>query len=393
MISINNLSLNLERVASRVTSENVELLRKKNYNVLELFGIPKRDLPEDTMEVMKDFLLKQKVAPSCGIPELKEEISRVIFEETGVSIDPEKNVIITNGAMHALNITFSTILTPGDEVIIFAPCFFFGGIIEKAGGVPVYINLKEDTGFKYDFKKLCANITGKTKAIILNSPANPTGYVATHEDINELARIAEKYNLFIVTDESYYTMIYDGLRNISMLEKENIRDRVILIRSFTKTYAMPGWRVGFIIAENEISNGLKKILEWDVLFGNYFTQKVAEHVIKNSYQWVNKTSSEFQINRDILFKSIIDKSNIFHAVKPKGGPFLFLNVSKINLNCEKISKILLENFGIQAEAGTYFKSKKHVRIMFGGEEQTLLMLIRRLRDAEEYFLKEGKVNL
>jgi len=381
----------MERVGSRIMYEKGTQLNNDSCNVINLLPYPKRDLPDDFFEYSKEIITKRKIAPSDGIPELREELSKMILSETDIEVNSQENVLITNGGMHGLTITFNSILDPGDEVLIFAPCYFFGGVIKLAGGVPVYIDLNESDGYAYDFKRLEAAVTKNTKAILLNSPTNPTGYVVTQKDIDEISRIADKYGLFIVSDESYDKMIYDGYRNISILENETVRDRVILIRSFTKSFALPSWRLGFVIAQKDIKALLQKVLEWDVLYCNYFTQQIALKVIKISEQWLKGSCEEFQRNRDIMF-NYLSESKIFSAVKPKGGPFVFLNTGKILRNCEEISEILLKKFGIPSVPGTYHRADKHIRIAFGGDEDLIKECVNRLKLAEEYFKNKGDIS-
>ncbi|MDD5658728.1 MAG: pyridoxal phosphate-dependent aminotransferase [Actinomycetota bacterium] len=373
----------IERVGSRIMYEKGAKLKNDNCDVINLLPYPKRDFPDDFFDYSKEMIIKQNNAPSDGIPELREELSKLVFSETGIKINSEDNVLITNGGMHGLTITFKSILDPGDEVLIFAPCYFFEGIIRLAGGVPVYIDLNESDEYAYDFKRLESAVTKNTKAILLNSPTNPTGYVVTQNDIDQISRIADKYGLFIISDESYDKMIYDGYRNISILENEIVRDRVILIRSFTKSFALPGWRIGFVIAQKSMKSLLQKILEWDVLYCNYFSQQIALKVIKISEHWLKGSCEEFQRNRDIIF-NYLSESKIFSAVKPKGNPFVFLNISKTPYSCEEVSQILLTKYGIPSVPGKFHRSDKHVRIAFGGDEDLIRECVNRLKMAEKY---------
>ncbi|MHB8276536.1 MAG: pyridoxal phosphate-dependent aminotransferase [Candidatus Humimicrobiaceae bacterium] len=379
------------RVGSRLMNEKGSQLDIGGCDVLNLLPYPKRDLPDDFFEFSKEIIIKQKIAPSDGISELREELCKMIISETGVKVDSEHNVLVTNGGMHGLSLTFKSILDPGDEVLIFTPCYFFDGIIKLAGGTPIYIDLDESSGYAYDFKKMESVVTKKTKAILLNSPTNPTGYVATQKDIDEISRIADKYNLFVVSDESYDKMIYDGYKNISILKNEVIRDRVILIRSFTKSFALPGWRLGYIFAQKNVKSLLQKILEWDVLCCNYFTQQIALKVMKISEQWLKGSCEEFQRNRDIIF-NYLSESDVFSAVKPRGNPFVFLNTSRISLNCEEVSEILLTKFGIPSVPGTFHRADKHIRIAFGGDEYLIKECVNRLKLAEEYFKNKGDIS-
>ncbi|MEW5814963.1 MAG: pyridoxal phosphate-dependent aminotransferase, partial [Spirochaetota bacterium] len=194
------------------------------------------------------------------------------------------------------------------------------------------------------------------------------------------------------SDESYYKMIYDGLSNISIIKNQDAADKVILIRSFTKTYAMPGWRVGYLIAEKKLKEELQKVLEWNNLYCNYFSQKIAAYIMRTASKWLKEVNGEFQRNRDILF-SFIKSSLIFNAVEPKGNPFILLNVSKIKESCEDVSLLLLEKFGIPSVPGIYHMSNKHLRIAFGGEEEEIRLLVERLKEAEKYFIKLGKVKV
>jgi len=367
-------------VGSRAVKRRIQELEKKGVEVFRLSGAPIGLPPAHVLEAVKEAAEQNVHPPSNGIPELREAIARKLNVENGIMVDPESEILVTNGAMHALYVTMTTFLNAREEVIIFSPSFFFNGIIKLVGGIPIYVPLGEETEFRFNFKELEKRVNSKTKIILLNTPVNPTGYVASMKELMEIAEIAKKYDLLVVSDESYEKLVYDGRKHCSIASLPRMKERTVTIQSFTKSYSMLAWRVGYIAANRNFINALRKTLEWMVLCCNYVAQKAATAALTGPQEWVKEITSEFQCRRDVFCKSLAAIKGVSYVL-PKGGPFVFLNIKQLGMNPEKFSNYLLEDFGIPTVPGNVFQSNDHVRIAFGATDQMLKKVLGKLETA------------
>jgi aspartate aminotransferase len=251
-----------------------------------------------------------------------------------------------------------------------------------AGGRPVYADMRETDGYTQDFHLIRQRISPRTKAMVLSSPVNPTGYVYTRQDVEQFLVLANDYNLLLISDESYDRMIYDGLPHISPLNFPEGKGRTVLIKSFTKSYALSMLRVGYIMAEAPLLSAFRKVLEWTVLHNAYLNQKGALAALDGPQEWLLQIFQEFERRRNQVMEGI---RNIpaFSCGTPSGGPFIFLNVSRRSSDCDAYARYLLHDFGIPAVGGKYFHARDHVRIPFGGTKEAVASLLSALAQAGE----------
>jgi aspartate/methionine/tyrosine aminotransferase len=320
--------------------------------------------------------------PSRGLPEFCEAVATTLANEFSASIDPAEQVLATSGGMHALYVVFATLLEPGDEVLAPAPCYYLEGLVHPFGGSLVYVPMPEEENYRWDFDRLESKVTRKTKLLFVNTPMNPGGYVLTAADLGEVARLAQRYDLLVVADESYDRLVYDGLAHLSVASVPSLRDRVILVRSFTKSYAMPGWRVGYIVAPPGLAGSLTKAFEWIMLYGSYVSQKAATAALLGPQDWLANVARDFQANRDFVWGGLQGLPGL-RCAKPQGTPFLFPNVSGLRGTTEEVSALLLKDYGIPTVPGCYFQTEGHVRLALGGTRAVLEELLSRLRLAVE----------
>lgn len=333
--------------------------------------------PEAVEAVVREIRLNRE-APSRGLPDLCAVVAERIGAEIGQPVAPESEVLITNGSMQALNLVFRAILDPGDEVIIPAPCYFFGGCVELAGGLPVHVPMDEAANYAWDIERIAAAVTPRTAAIVVNTPVNPTGVVLGEGTLQAIAELADRHDLLIVSDESYDTMVYDGRRHVSCASIEGAARRTVLIRSFTKSYAMPAWRVGYIVGPRSIIDASTKALEWEQLHGNHVAQAGAAVAMRHPVYPGDSMAREFEQLRDVIHP-FVSSDRPLHALKPVGGPFVFINVSRAFDSSTQASAALLEA-GIPTTAGHFCRSDRHVRMAFGASPEVLREAGRRIAD-------------
>jgi aminotransferase len=269
-----------------------------------------------------------------------------------------------------LSLVFTTLLDPGDEVLLFRPAFFFFGGIRLAGGVPAYAETRQEESWRWDAQALEAAITPRTRIIVLNSPTNPTGYVPTEEDLLAVAKIAKRHDLIVVSDECYDNMVYDGARHIRVASMPELRDRTITICSFTKTLAMQPWRIGFMTGSSYLIEELQKTLEWTVLRCSHVAQRAAQAALEGPQDWVFEIATRFQRGRDLMMEGLKGATRLSFAM-PKAAPFLFLNVSQTGMAGSEFSQFLLRNYGVPTDGGAFFGSDSHVRLLFGGPDEVI----------------------
>jgi aspartate/methionine/tyrosine aminotransferase len=381
-LSLNERLQQAPRVGSRVTDARIEELVREGREVIPLKPYPSRPLPPHVLEAVEKAAQEPVNPPSRGIPEFRRAVAATLGSELCMEIDPDSNVLATCGSMHALFVIFLSVLNAGDAVLVPAPCYFLEGLIEPQGAQIIYVPMQEGEGYRWDFERIEAAINGRVRCIFLNTPANPTGYVLTRGDLESLAEIAERHNLLLVADESYDTLVYDGRSHLSVALIPEIRNRTVLVRSFTKSYAMPGWRVGFVIAPSGLTECFTKTLEWTMLYGAYVNQKAAAAALLGPRRWLAGVANDFQRARDFLCSGI-ERLHGFSCVKPAGGPFLFLNVKRLCCDGDRAATILLEEYGVPTTPGCYLRSKEHVRMAFGAELPVLQEALARLERAAE----------
>ncbi len=350
--------------------------------MIPVYGYPVVPPPAHIQQAVIEVAASTFSPPSHGLQELRESLARSLQYQYGTRVDAEKELLVTTGAMNALHIVMTALLQPSDEVLLIAPGYFFGGLVSMTGARPVYADMAEANGYAQDFDRIRDHISSRTKAIVLSSPVNPTGYVYTRQDVERFLELAEEYNLLLISDESYDRMIYDGVAHLSPLSFPEGKARTVLIKSFTKSFALPMLRVGYIAAEAALMGCFRKVLEWTVLHNAYLNQKVALAALDGPQDWLIHIFREFEERRNQLMEGIRDFP-AFSCVNPCGGPFIFLNVSRCSSDCDEYARYLLHNFGIPAVGGKYFHARDHVRIPFGGTEEAVASLLSALAQAAE----------
>lgn len=316
-------------------------------------------------------------APSHGLPALRGAIAAKLARENGVETDLE-DVLVTNGAMHALFIVFGVLLRQGDEVIIPTPSWFFHPQIEFFGGVPVKAPRRQpNEGFRPDIEQIRNYVSPRTRIILVCSPSNPTGTLYTRKELEEIAGIAEDEDLILVADESYEKFVYDGRQHISIASLKNARERTITVQSFTKSYAMPGWRVGYLATPGRSLEPFLRVLQWSTICCNYVAQKATLAAMTGPQRWIESMFQRYEQCRD-LFLNGLSKIAGITTVKPEGGPFVFPNFTSFGMDTDALASKLLNEQGVISIPGSVFFAKDHIRIPFGGEDDEIATAVDRI---------------
>ena len=367
-------------VGSRLTESRRAQISNTGCEVLNLKPYPSRPLPAHILEAVREAAAQPVSPPSRGLPEFNCAVAATLGSELSIELDPERNVLATNGGMHALFVTFLCLLNTGDEVLVPSPCYFLEGIIEPLGGRITYVPMEETQDYAWDLDLLEAHITTRTKCLFLNTPVNPTGRVLSEDELRRIAELADRYNLLLIADESYNTLVYDGRSHRSVAGLPLAQPRTLLIRSFTKSFAMPGWRVAFVAGPAALIDALTKTLEWTTLHGAYVNQVAAVAALRGPQGWLAGVAQEFQSARDLIC-SCIGRNHAISAITPGGGPFVFINVRRLRRSSDEVAAVLLEDFGIPTTPGHFLHGPQHVRMAFGARAEVLTEAADRLARA------------
>jgi aspartate aminotransferase len=338
-------------------------------------GDPSFDIPVHVREAMEKALRDgfTHYTASTGIPALRQAIHRKVTTENGLLVPGPDNVVVTNGAMNGLYIVFRALLDPGDEVILPDPMWTeIAENIRLGGGVPVPVRLRPDENYLYAPEDIEAAITSRTRAIFVNTPHNPTGMVLRRPTLEAIAAIAEKHNLVLVSDEAYEHVIFDGEQHVSLGALPAARGRTITVHSLSKTYAMSGLRLGYIIATDQlILDRLKKLVRCTINGVNSVTQYGAAAAINGPQDATGAMEAEYQARRDMLFAAL-EESPYVKAFKPSGAFYLWCRISpdwpgyQGKTDDWSMTNYLIDQAGIGSAPGSAFGAagEGHIRFAF-----------------------------
>lgn len=367
----------LEPIAARRTIEMAAALRAEGREVLSLYGSPHWLPPEHVLETAEAAVRDNAGAPPEGLTRLREAVAARLERENDISVDPLAQVLVTNAANHGLYVIFSALLDQGDEVVTASPHYYYQGIVHLAGGRLVNAPTRQEDGWAWDMNSLRDAIGPRTKVLVVNTPTNPTGYVGTRDDMEEIAELAAERDLLIVSDEAYDHTIYDGRDHISIGSLPAAAERTLTVISCTKSYAMRHWRVGFLACPPELFTKLRDVLEWNCFQCNHVAQHAALAALEGPQEWVVEISTRFERCRGLMTAELAGVPGLSFA-DPQGGPFLFLNVGELAASPDDVHRLLLQEHGVPTDPGGPFGSERHLRLPFGGEPEDVSEAGRRI---------------
>lgn len=290
---------------------------------------------------------------NAGIFNLRKALTANIERLYGVSYDPVEEALITVGGSEALYLSATALLDPGDEVIIPTPCFVsYQAEVFMAGGVPVEIPCRLEDNFDVDPARIEAAVTPRTKAILLGFPNNPTGAVATREKLLEIARIAEKYDLVVISDEIYDRLVYGGHQHVCFPALPGMRERTILLGGFSKDYAMTGWRIGYALAPAHILRGMLRIHQYTVMSAPTIAQEAGIVALEDRDESVMMMVEEYDRRRRLIVPEL-NRIGL-PTFEPKGAFYAFPQVSVTGLDDETFATRLLQEEHVAIVPGNSF---------------------------------------
>jgi len=316
-----------------------------------------------------------KYTSNRGILKLRQAISKTAKEKKKVDLDPETEIIVTNGGMQALFMVMNAICNPGDEIIVGSPYFTnYLGQILMADVVPKFVKLREENGFIFDLDELKAAITDKTKAILINSPSNPLGSVIDVTTMEKIANIVKEHDLYVIADEVYQDYIYDeSVEFCSIAAFEGMKERTIIIDSFSKAFAMTGWRIGWAGGPEEIINLMVKQVEGMASCINTSAQYGALEALEGPQDVFEDMIQTFKKRRDLLYDGI-SKIDKLSCNIPQGAFYLFINITKTGLTSDEFAVRLLKEGKVGLIPGSGFgeEGEGYVRISYVVSEEDII---------------------
>ncbi len=367
--------------------KKIQLMAGEVEGVISLAqGIPDFFTTENIRKAAKDAIdanLVDKYTPGYGIEPLRKAIAEKVQRYNAIQADASQ-VIVTHGGIEALMATFMTILNPSDEVIVLTPDYashITQTRIARHGGVPIFVPLTEtNNGWVLESDKLEAQITQHTKAILVCNPCNPTGKVYTKKELLEIIRIAKKHNLFIISDEIYEYFTFDGKKHISIASLPGAEDRTISIFGLSKSYAMTGWRIGYIVASKKLTQQIFKIHDSLITCPTAVSQYAALAAITGDQANVRRYKEGFEKRRTIVMDAL-QKTDKLSCVIPEGAYYAFIKIN-FPVDDNELAIRLIREAKVAVVPGSAFGlgGENHVRVSFGGDETLLKEGIARLVD-------------
>jgi len=368
-----------EKISRRVQGmavsaiKEMSLLAMETPNTVNLaWGLPSFETPLHIRKRIAEELLSNptigKYAPPPGLPGLRDKIAERLKAQKGVEVDPQKEIIITAGGMQALMMAWMTVIEPGDEVLIASPGFSSHyEQVYLAGGVPVAVPLVEEQGWRVDIDAYRRAATENTKALVLVNPANPTGSVVGEGELRSIAELVLEHDLFVITDDPYEVYVYDDLDLFHLLSIPEIRKNVIVCASFSKEFAMTGWRVGWILAEEGITNQMLKVQDSFVICAPTISQVASLIALEESYDPTLQMVEEMKHRREIICARLDRLSDLFSYQRPQGAYYIFPKILPEEMqNSVDFCVRLLRESGVVTVPGSAFgpTGEGHIRMSY-----------------------------
>jgi len=289
---------------------------------------------------------------NLGMPELRQELSRYLKDNYKLDYDPDSELLITIGVSEGLDLTMRAILDPGDEVIMPDPCYVsYNPCVTLAGGRPIMVPTNQENNFEVSAADIEARVTDKTKAILIGYPANPTGAVMPRDKLTQIAEVARRHHLLVVSDEIYARLVY-GVEHTCFATLPQMKENTIILGGFSKAYAMTGWRIGYAAASKEVIAAMTKIHQYTMLCAPIMAQVAAIEALKSGEDSVIEMVEDYNRRRLVIVKGL-NKIGL-PCVEPKGAFYAFPSIKSAGITSEEFAEKLLIEEKVAAVPGSAF---------------------------------------
>jgi len=353
-------------------------------------GEPDFNTPENIIEAAYRSMTEgfTKYTPAAGLPELKKSIISKLERDQGLTYKPSE-IIVGNGAKHVLYTLFQVILNDGDEVLIPTPYWVsYPEQVKLAGGVPVYIEGKEDNDYKITPEQLKAAITNKTKAIIINSPSNPTGMIYSQAELSALGEICLEHNVLIVSDEIYEKLVYGENKHISIAQiSQSLKDATVIINGVSKSHSMTGWRIGYAAGNEKIVTAMTDLSSHSTSNPTTTSQYGAIEAYNGPQDAVEKMRQAFEERLNIIYDKLVAIPGV-ECKKPQGAFYLYPNFKEAAHiagyeDVDQLVEALLEEALVAVIPGSSFGSPNNIRISYATSLEALEEAVSRIHSFVE----------
>lgn len=337
---------------------------------IEVFGFGAGEPDMDTPDHIKAAAIqalqdgRTKYTPSAGIPELRQAISQKFLKDNGLNYKSSQ-VIVSNGAKQSCFNAIAAVVNEGDEVIIPAPYWLsYPEMVRIVGGEPVFVQTREENSWKITPEDFENAMTPRTKMIILNSPGNPTGSIYTREELKALSEVAAEEDIYILSDEIYEKLTYDGAEHVSVASvSPEAYDLTITVNGFSKAYAMTGWRLGYLAAPEPIARAIDSMQSHMTSNPCSFAQYGALAALTGDQQCVTDMREEFDIRRQYMFERLTQIQGV-SAVRPQGAFYVLANISALGLKSQNFADRLLSKSSVAVVPGIAFGDDRTIRLSY-----------------------------
>ncbi|MDI3481731.1 MAG: aminotransferase [Tepidanaerobacteraceae bacterium] len=345
-------------------------------------GEPDFTTPAHINEAAKKALDEGKTfyTPNAGLLELRKEISQYLSRRFGLEYNPENEIIVTIGASEAIEVAIRTLIESGDEVLIPQPSFVaYGPCTILAGGQPVYVPTYMEDEFALRPDVLEKYITPKSKILVLPYPNNPTGAVMSRQQLEAIAQVVEKHDLIVVSDEIYWDLTY-GVEHSAFASIPRMWERTVTISGLSKSYAMTGWRLGYIAAPQELAAEILKVHQYSVTCAATMSQYAAIEALRNGDEDIARMREEYDKRRLFLLSSLRNMG--LECFEPRGAFYVFPSIEKTGIPCEEFAQRLLYEAKVAVVPGTAFgeNGRGFVRMAYATSMENLEEAVKRIKN-------------
>ena len=367
-------------------SDRARSLQQQGVNVVNLGGgDPDFDTPRHIVDAGVEAIRggQTHYVASQGIPAFRKAIAEKLSRENGLSYDPDREIVATASGKLALYIALESLLDPRDEVLYLEPAWVsYRPLIELIGGCPVAVSLSPADNFAVRSTLLERKISPRTKAILINSPNNPTGRVLGPEELQVIREVALKHDLWVISDEIYEHLVYDGHRHVSIATLPEMRDRTVVVNGMSKAYAMTGWRIGYLAAPSVLSEQILKVQQHVVTCAASFGQIAATEALQGPQDCVKTMRQEYDKRR----RRIAEALNSIPGVRcplPEGAFYFFPEVDYKDYDSWQIAEYLISEAHVAVTPGQAFgeAARKNIRLTYATSMANLLEAVERMRRA------------
>lgn len=377
---------NIEQSATYAIFDMVQSLRSRGIEVLDLGGgEPSFATPAHISEAANQAIAEgwTHYTPSRGIPALLSAISDKLASDNRISADPKQNIVVTPSAKHALFSALSAVLGPGDEIIVPTPSWVsYQAIARLIGATPVELPLSAANGFALTDDALSSRLTPRTRALLVNSPNNPTGHMLSDAEAALIADFAARHDLIIISDEIYEKLTY-GKPHISLASLPSAADRTLTINGFSKAYAMTGWRLGYIAGPADLIDAALVVNQHTVGCAGAFVQQGGVAALRGDQTALEAMRSTYEERRDIVVTGLNSLPGV-RCYAPDGAFYAFADITGLNLgNSADVTQWLLREAGVVVTPGPAFGAggEGHIRLSFAADTAIVNAAIARIRSA------------